>query len=87
MKVLGIVGSPRKDGNTQIMIEEVLSAAKQAGAETDIFLVYDKDIKGCDGCGACAQTGGVCKIKDDMQALYQKNGVGGRNSFRQPGLF
>jgi multimeric flavodoxin WrbA len=72
MKVLGIVGSPRKDGNTQIMIEEVLAAAKQAGAETDIYLVYDKDIKGCDGCGACAQTSGVCKIKDDMQALYQK---------------
>ena len=72
MKVLGIVGSPREDGNTQIMIEEVLAAAKQAGAETNIFLVFDKNIHGCDGCGACAQSGGICKIKDDMQALYQK---------------
>jgi multimeric flavodoxin WrbA len=72
MNVLGIVGSPRKDGNTQIMIEEVLSSAREAGAETDIFLVYDKNIQGCDGCGSCAQTGGVCKIKDDMQELYKK---------------
>jgi multimeric flavodoxin WrbA len=72
MNVLGIVGSPRKDGNTQIMIEEVLSAAKAAGAETDIFLVYDKTIHGCDGCHACAKNIGVCHIKDDMQALYQK---------------
>jgi multimeric flavodoxin WrbA len=72
MKVLGIVGSPRKDGNTQIMIEEVLAAAKKAGADTDIFLVASKTINGCDGCGACAQSDGICKIKDDMQELYQK---------------
>ncbi len=72
MKVLGIVGSPRQDGNTQIMTEEVLSAAREAGADTDIFLVAGKNIEGCDGCGACFQSGGVCKIKDDMQALYKK---------------
>jgi multimeric flavodoxin WrbA len=38
MKVLGIVGSPRPGGNTEIMVEEVLEATRQAGAETDIFL-------------------------------------------------
>jgi multimeric flavodoxin WrbA len=71
MKVLGIVGSPRKDGNTQIMVEEVLAAVREAGAETDIFLVFDKSIAGCDACGSCFKTG-VCKIKDDMQSLYEK---------------
>jgi multimeric flavodoxin WrbA len=71
MKVLGIVGSPRKDGNTQIMVEEVLAAAREDGAQTEIFLVYDKTIQGCDGCGSCLQTGS-CKIKDDMQGLYKK---------------
>ncbi len=71
MKVLGIVGSPRKGGNTEIMIEEALAAAREAGAETDIFLVYDKTIAGCDGCHSCFQTGS-CKIKDDMQSLYKK---------------
>ena len=72
MNVLGIVGSPRKDGNTQIMIEEVLAATKKEGAETDIYLVYDKNIQGCDGCHTCAQNKGTCKIKDDMQSLYKK---------------
>ena len=71
MKVLGIVCSPRKGGNTEIMVEEALSAAREAGAETDIFLVYDKTIAGCDACGSCFKTG-KCKIKDDMQELYIK---------------
>jgi multimeric flavodoxin WrbA len=72
MNVLGIVGSPRKDGNTQIMIEEVLAAARETGAKTDIFSIAGKNISGCEGCGACAQAGGVCRIKDDMVELYQK---------------
>ena len=71
MKVLGIVGSPRKGGNTEIMVEEALAAAREAGAETDIFLIYDKTIAGCDACASCFQTG-ACKIKDDMQPLYKK---------------
>jgi len=69
MKVLGIVGSPRKDGNTEIMVAEALAAAREAGAETDIFLVHDKQIAGCDGCHSCFKTG-KCKIRDDMQSLY-----------------
>ena len=71
MKVMGIVGSPRKGGNTEIMVEEVLEATRQAGAETDIFLIVGKTINGCDACGSCARTG-RCKIKDDMQLLYKK---------------
>ncbi len=71
MKVLGIVGSPRKGGNTEILVAEALAAAREAGAETEIFLVADKNISGCDGCHSCGQTK-VCKIKDDMQPLYQK---------------
>jgi multimeric flavodoxin WrbA len=71
MKVLGIVGSPRQDGNTEIMVEEVLATARQEGAETDIYLVAGKSIAGCDGCHSCARTG-RCKIKDDMTPLYKK---------------
>ena len=70
MIVLGIVCSPRKDGNTEIMMMEALDAAREAGSQTELFLVADKDIAGCDGCGSCEKTG-VCKIKDDMQTLYE----------------
>ena len=71
MKVLGIVGSARKGGNTEIMVEEALAAAREAGADTDMVTVAGKDIKGCDGCSTCQKTG-VCHIKDDMQPIYKK---------------
>ena len=71
VKVLGIVGSPRKGGNTEIMMEEALAAARTAGAETEIYPSYGKNIAGCDGCHACMSSG-RCKIKDDMQELYDK---------------
>lgn len=71
MKILGIVCSPRKRGNTEILVEEALTAAREAGAESEVFLVADKSIAPCDGCNSCRQTG-VCRIKDDMQTLYQQ---------------
>ncbi len=71
MKVLGIICSPRKGGNTEIMIEEALATTREAGADTDIFHVANKTINGCDACASCHQTG-TCRIKDDIQPLYQK---------------
>lgn len=71
MRILGIVCSPRKGGNTEILVEEALEAVRQAGGETELILVADKDIAPCDGCGACEENG-ICKIKDDMQELYRE---------------
>jgi len=71
MKVLGIVCSPRKDGNTEILMHEALAGARDSGAETELFSFAGKDIKPCDGCLTCEKTG-ECKIKDDMQPLYEK---------------
>ncbi|MFH0768480.1 MAG: flavodoxin family protein [Chloroflexota bacterium] len=71
MKVLGIVCSARKGGNTEILVKEALAAAHEAGAETEIVLVAGKNIAPCDGCSSCRETG-VCKIKDDMQAIYKQ---------------
>ncbi len=53
------------------MMEEALAAARAAGAETVLFPTYGKNIAGCDGCHACMSSG-RCKIKDDMQELYDK---------------
>jgi multimeric flavodoxin WrbA len=71
LKILGIVGSARKRGNTEIMVREALDAARSAGAETEIVLVADKNIAGCDGCEACYKNG-ICKIKDDMVTIYDQ---------------
>ena len=71
MKVLGISGSPRKSGNTDILLGEALAGARKAGAETELVVVRDWQIQPCEGCRTCAREG-KCHIKDDMQVLYPK---------------
>jgi multimeric flavodoxin WrbA len=69
MNVVGIVGSPRKDGNTEILMKEVLKVAGDAGCQTDMFLMSQKQVAPCDACGICFETGS-CIVQDDMQELY-----------------
>jgi len=71
MRILGISCSPRKKGNTTTMLTETLKGAESEGAETALFNVAKKVINGCDSCYACTETG-RCKIKDDMQGLYDE---------------
>lgn len=71
MKVLGIMGSPRKRGNTEILLREVLTSARMHGAETEMLRVSEMDIRPCDGCESCVVTG-KCRIKDDMQNVNIK---------------
>ena len=69
MKVLAISGSPRKNGNTALLLSKALEGAQEAGAETELFSVAGKDLRGCDGCWACVKTG-KCHLKDDLEPLY-----------------
>lgn len=71
MKILGLSCSPRKKGNTAILLEEALKGAVQEGAETELISVSGRDIKGCDGCNACFSKA-ECHIQDDMHVLYEK---------------
>ncbi len=70
MRVLGIVGSPRKNGNTEILMKEALKAINESGGETEMFLMSEKQVAPCDACGTCFQLES-CVIKDDMQELYE----------------
>ena len=72
MKVLGIVCSPRKNGNTEILIGEALAGATSCGAETELWTTARKELKPCDGCRSCVSHDGKCHIDDDMQELYPK---------------
>lgn len=71
MKILGLSCSPRKSGNTEILIGEALNGAQHEGAEVELFSLSGKEIRPCDGCNACIGTG-KCHINDDMQTVYQK---------------
>ena len=71
MKVLGLSCSPRRRGNTEILVKEALAGAKEAGAEVELVSVAGKELQPCDGCWTCSKTG-KCHIKDDMQGIFDK---------------
>ena len=70
-KVLGIVGSPRRYGNTEILVDEVLAGVEETGALTEKLILNELNISPCQGCGAC-QKGGDCVQQDDMPVLLKK---------------
>jgi multimeric flavodoxin WrbA len=75
MKIIGVCGSPRK-GNTEWMLRTLLEAAGRSEAEVELLLLRKMDVRMCRGCLACEEGGkerrGICKIKDDMNAVYPK---------------
>jgi multimeric flavodoxin WrbA len=71
MKVLGIVGSPRRGGNTEILVDEVLRGAEEAGAQTDKVILNELHIAPCQACNTCLESG-ECIQQDDMAALLEK---------------
>jgi multimeric flavodoxin WrbA len=69
--ILGIVGSPREGGNTELLMQRLLGAAQQEGAATSLFTLAGKTIGPCLACADCA--GGppeFCVQRDDMMMLY-----------------
>jgi multimeric flavodoxin WrbA len=70
MKVLGLVGSVRKLGNTEILTKEALMGAAEQGAEVKILRLTDYDVKACRGCAACLLQERDCVIEDDANALF-----------------
>jgi len=71
MRVLGIMGSPRQQSNTDILLDKALEGAREAGAETEKVLVSKLKISPCLEIYACVKDG-KCPVKDDMQLLYEK---------------
>jgi multimeric flavodoxin WrbA len=69
MMLVGIYGSPRKAGNTDLMLDAFLKGAKAAGCEINKLYVRELEIRGCLGCGHCDKAG-MCIQKDDMQRVY-----------------
>lgn len=71
MKVLGIAGSPRRGGNTNLLLTEVLRGANSEGADVQSIFLNDLCITPCQHCDSCLEAG-ECKIDDDMQLVYMK---------------
>jgi len=71
VKVLGLYGSPRRGGNTELLLEEALKGAEKEGAEVARIYLSDFTITPCKECHGCDNTGN-CVILDDMEKIYPK---------------
>jgi len=69
MKIIGYVASPRKDGNTAYVIEQIIEKSKSKNLETEIYYASNFDISPCKGCLWCVDKD-KCAIEDDMQKIY-----------------
>ncbi len=71
LRVFGAVGSPRRGGNTETLVDEVLAGAKEAGASIEKVILNELNIKPCQACNSCYKTG-LCVQDDDMAELEEK---------------
>jgi multimeric flavodoxin WrbA len=76
MKVIAINGSPRKNWNTETLLQKALTGAASQGAKTEIFHLYELNYKGCISCFACktknGKSYGMCAVKDDLTPILKK---------------
>ena len=71
MKVIGIVGSPRKNGNTELLTRHTLKAISEEGLDTELIRLAGLEIKPCTACMACKKQE-TCSIEDDLFPIYLK---------------
>ena len=71
MRVLGIAASPRREGNTDLLLDQVMKGAASKGAEVKTIVLNELDIAPCQHCDACFEAG-ECRIEDDMQMVYKE---------------
>jgi len=69
LKILGVVGSRRKKGNTYTLMQEALKPFTMNNIDTKLVFLDDYNINDCNGCEGCKETY-KCVINDDMQKLY-----------------
>lgn len=72
-QILGISGSPRAEGNTDILVREALRLlAEGTGAATEFLRISDHDIEPCRGCRACMQLGHCAIAGDQFEAVMAR---------------
>jgi len=72
MRILGLIGSYRKLGNTEVLVKEALMEGQRLGAEVDVLRLTDLQIESCKGCMACAFKQEECRIPDGWHTFWDK---------------
>lgn len=69
-KVLGVAGSPRKNGNSDVLLRQVLKGVKQENMECGAIQLRDIQFQGCIGCEKCRKDKICTGLKDGMSLIY-----------------
>jgi len=81
MKVVAFNGSPRRKGNTEILIQKVFKELEKEGIETELIPLGNKIVHGCSACGKCKEIqNGKCHIKNDhlnfcIEKMIEADGI------------
>ncbi|MBI4687528.1 MAG: flavodoxin family protein [Nitrospirae bacterium] len=70
MKITAFLGSPRKNGNTELLLKEAIRGIEDEGQSVEVFNLNSMKFLPCQNCGGCDETG-KCVINDEMQAIYE----------------
>jgi len=68
-KVIGFVASPRRRGNSEILLDRALEGAQERGADVEKIILSELSLTPCIECGGCEKTG-LCVVNDDFQIVY-----------------
>ncbi len=86
LKVLGICASPRREGNSELLLRKALAGAEDAGAAVECLRLCDYRLEGCSECYQCSATGD-CPTKDDYRRILDKMLEADRLAFATPVFF
>jgi multimeric flavodoxin WrbA len=70
MKTIAFLGSPREEGNTDLLLREAIRGIEESGSTVRLFRLNDMTIMPCQNCGGCDETG-LCIYDDDMTQIYE----------------
>lgn len=86
MHLLIVLGSPRKNGNSEILAQHVAKGMEEGGGTVEYIRLAGLTLSPCQGCGGCEKTG-ECVIKDDMGAIYERADAADRILVASPVYF
>ncbi len=72
-RILVLKGSPREKGNSSLLADQLVEGARVSGAEVEVFILQNMNIRACNACDSCQESPeNGCILEDDMQTLYPK---------------
>lgn len=72
MKILALIGSPRRGSNTDTLVEHILRGSETKGHTSEKLYLYDYSISPCIDCRNCKKGNHICAINDGMREIYPK---------------